>query len=102
MITRTRIKVTNARRKDYERVVQNGLAVTPSDMQVLAAKGIPVSPQNLGLGYQDGVSKLDFQPPIEYTRGVDINDLWEARQQVKDKVRRAKGKLTEVQPVKSE
>lgn len=78
------------KRKNNERVVQNDLAVTPTQMADLASKGVPIAPQNLGLGYQEGVSSLDYQPPLEHIRGIDIAELWESREQVKDKVRNAK------------
>lgn len=78
------------KRKNNERVVQNDLAVTPTQMADLASKGVPIAPQNLGLGYQEGVSNLDYQPPLEHIRGIDIAELWESREQVKDKVRNAK------------
>lgn len=80
----------NCKRKIDEPVVQNGLAVTPAQMADLAAHGVPITPQNLGLGYQEGVSRLDYEPPLEYQRGIDMADLWDIRQNVKDKVRNAK------------
>lgn len=79
----------------YEQKVQRDLAVTPSQMQELARQGIPISTQNLGLGYQDGVSTLDFTPPPEYQRGVDMNDLWNLRNDIKGKVRRVKQGLAD-------
>lgn len=83
------VRYSAPKRQFDEDVVQNGLAVTPAEMMQMAEKGIPVSPQNLGLTYQEGVSKLDFTPPLEYTRGVDMNDLWEAQRDVKAKFRKA-------------
>lgn len=73
--------------RDYEDKVQNGLAITPSQMQDMAQRGIPVSTSNLGLGYEDGYSELDFTPPSEHLRGIDMADLWEQRQSIKKKLR---------------
>lgn len=56
-------------------------------MEQLTLQGIPVNNQNIGLGYEEGVSRLDFTPPLEYARGVDIADLWNARQDIKHKLR---------------
>lgn len=81
--------VVNCRRFDDEEIVQNGLAVTPSQMLELAQKGVPISPNNLGLGFEEGVSDLDFEPPLNYRRGVDLGDLFEAREDVKSKVKKA-------------
>lgn len=72
----------------YEQHVQNGLSLTPEQMGEMASKGVPISTANLGVGYQDGVSKLDFQPPLEYTRGIDMNDLWQANKDVSAKLKK--------------
>lgn len=74
-------------RRSDEMIVQNGLAVTPSEMQELVNNGIPVSPANLGLSYENGVLNNDFTPSLDNMRGVDISDLWEAQLDVKDKLR---------------
>lgn len=68
--------------------VQNGLAITPSQMYDMAQKGIPVAAQNLGIMYDEGYSELDFTPPLEYRRGIDIADAFEARMDAKAKLRK--------------
>lgn len=78
-----------------DRPVQSGLGVTPAKMLELTKAGVPISPANLGLTYQDGVNKLDFVPPLEYQRGIDIGQLWEARQDSRDKFRKAYAKVVE-------
>lgn len=78
---------------EIDRLVQNNLGVTPAKMLELTKAGVPISPANLGLTYQDGVSKLDFVPPLEYQRGIDIGQLWEARQDSRDKFRKAYSKV---------
>lgn len=72
-----------------DRPVQSNLAVTPAKMLEMTKRGIPISPANLGIMYQEGVSKLDFTPPLEYHRGIDIGQLWEARQDSREKFRKA-------------
>lgn len=73
------------RRHDDEEPVQSGLAVTPAQMMELAEKGIPITPQNLGVSYDEGYSDLSFDVPTQYQRGIDIADMWEAQEDVKRK-----------------
>lgn len=73
---------------DDEEAVQDNLAYTPSQMMQLAADGIPVSTQSVAaLSFDDGTRKLDFEPLMEFRRGVEMTDLWEARQDVKAKMK---------------
>lgn len=81
-VTLKNVKVT-----EEDDIVQNGLAVTPAQMYDMAERGIPITPANLGLTYQEGVSKLDFETPMEYTRGVDIADMWEHREDMKKRMK---------------
>lgn len=94
-------RFSRPRRRPDEEPVRNGLAVTPSQMIELTERNIPISAQNLGLTYDEGYSKLDFDVPSEYVRGVDISDLWEGQQAVKDKFRtlRDSGRFAESQPL---
>lgn len=75
-------------RRPDEMEVQSGLAMTPSQMYDMAQKGLPITTRNLGVTYDEGYSKLDFDPPLEYRRGVDLGDLYEARMDAKSKMRR--------------
>lgn len=71
-----------------ESSVQEGLAYTPSKMMQLAQEGIPISTQAAaGITFDDGYRKLDFEPLLENRRGVEMTDLWEARQDIKSKVK---------------
>ena len=89
------------KRHEHESQVKNGLSVTPSGMLDMAQKGIPITSQLNGNSYDDGVSELDFMPPLECTRGVDIADMWEARENLKSKVRDAKQRVArgEIKPI---
>lgn len=80
-------RFSRPRRRDDEEIVQSGLAVTPSMMLEMAEHNIPIAAQNLGLTYDEGVSKLDFDVPLEYQRGIDISDAWEERERIKGKFR---------------
>lgn len=75
-------------RHDGEQEVQSGLALTPSQMMEMAQRGLPITTQNLGVTYDEGYSNLDFTPPLEHQRGIDIGDLYEARMDAKSKLRR--------------
>lgn len=86
-------RALNYIRHGNDQPVQGGLCVTPAQMLEMTRRGIPITPQNLGLVYQEGVSKLDFEPPLEYQRGVDIGTMWEAKQDMRRKFRDAVGKL---------
>lgn len=69
--------------------VQSHLAMTPAEMLELQQKGVPISSQTVGATYDDGYRTLDFEPPLDQQRGIDIADLWETAQDVRKKV--AKG-----------
>lgn len=87
-------------RKDYfsrprrtadEQDVQNNLAYTPEEMMKMAQNGEPISPLNLtAVDLEEGYQRLDFDTPLEYTRGVDIGDCWEAEQRSKRALKKAK------------
>lgn len=85
--TRRKPYVKFVNRLPEEDIVQNGLAVTPSQMLDLTNRGVPITPANLGLQYIDGVSQSDFSVGMEYQRGVDIGDMWEHRQDMRKKMR---------------
>lgn len=73
--------------------VQSGLSYTPSDMMRASKEGIAISPTNLNenaLSYDEGVSDYDMSVSIDNARGVDINDIWEASQASKRKIRKAR------------
>lgn len=91
------------RRHDEEEQVITGLSVSPSDMIEMTMRNEPITPQNLGMVYDEGYSKLDFEPPIQFKRGIDIGDAWEAQMDSKRKLRDAmdKGLLVEETPPQS-
>lgn len=66
----------------------NGLAVTPADMHRMVDRGIPVTPANDALFF-DGTPNVTFDLPIEDARGVDVNDIWNAQQDSRRKIKNA-------------
>lgn len=62
------------------------LSLRPSDINRLTAEGKSVSMHQLDgyLGYPDIASGV---MPLEFVRGVDENDCWEASQKAKNKVK---------------
>lgn len=93
----------SCKRSEEEPIVQNGLAVTPSQMQELSLRGVAVSAQNAALAINDGAGKYDYHVPLEYTRGFDAADAYCAEQEARAKFRNVRRRLDkgELQPVKS-
>lgn len=84
------------KRHPEEQDVQNGLALTPGQMQEMTNRGIPIAPQNLGVTYEEGSADLkNYEVSPEYIRGVDIGELWELRESTN---KRFKDKLKDVKP----
>ena len=77
---RPRPHLSCPKRHEDEQEVQNGLALTPAQMLDMTEKRIPITPQNLGLTYEEAVDVKNFEVSPEYRRGVDIGDLWELRE----------------------
>lgn len=73
---------------DDEQVVQNGLAVSPGNMLELTKQGLSISSQNQSQLYVDE-GDFGIDVPLEFQRGMDMADLWNARADVREKVREA-------------
>lgn len=87
------VRVSYARRKPYERSVQNGLSVTPAEMFQAAKEGIPIAASQLSQASYDNTPQDDFYVPLDCRRGIDINDMFSAKMTGKEKVKTAKQKL---------
>lgn len=61
--------------------VADGLAMTPSQMDVMRRKGMPITLSNLNEQYFDGYDPehCKFDLPIGETRGVDMAEVWNAQ-----------------------
>lgn len=68
---------------------REGLAYTPSDMMRLAERGMPVNNLNNQKVYFDGSPDATFHVGDERLRGVDVADLWERQQVLREKARKA-------------
>lgn len=68
---------------------QNGLALTPAEMRVMASRGIPVSSTVNEALFYDGESNPSWLIPIDRVRGVDLTDVWNASMDAKKKLVKA-------------
>lgn len=78
-------------RRFDETPVQDGLAVSPTTMYEMTKKGIPISTQNQpDTAFEQPTGENSFFVPIDRRRGTDIVSLWQAEQEVKTKMRKAR------------
>lgn len=78
----------SCKRKDFEPLVQRGLAVTPAQMATMAAHGVAISSQNAA-SFNDGEIKPSWDIPIERKRGIDMADVWQSSKDAQSKLRKA-------------
>lgn len=76
------------RRQIGEIIVQNGLAVTPSQVLEMAEKGIAASAQMNSM-MVDGHTGSDWNVPLEERRGIDIAALWQSSMDARKKMQSA-------------
>lgn len=81
-------KFQNPVRKLHEKPVQSGLAITPSDIERLAQQGVAVSVPNADNFLYNNEVGWEIDPV--YARDADRNSMWEASQQAKHRIMRAK------------
>lgn len=77
----------NYRPINSDLTVRNGLAVTPSQMADMTRRGISISTANLD--FLEGSLNPSSEVPVEQARGVDVNDVWQASQTAKKKLKAA-------------
>lgn len=78
------------RRSSSEGVVQDNLSYTPTQMMLLAEKGIPVTTANQAAdSFFDGVpiGQGSFELPLDQQRGIDVADTWQASQLIRKKAK---------------
>lgn len=85
---RTTFHVVNVKRKEYDPVVQNGLGITPSQMEELMRQGLAIGSRNAFL-MQDVSSPNVGEVPAEFTRHWDMADGYQAMKEVHAKARSA-------------
>lgn len=74
---------------DYNRnnPVISGLSLTPADVYNLTSQGLPVkTSQQADEYFLDGDTNPSIDVPLEFSRGVDINTLWETQRDTRKKV----------------
>ena len=81
------MRFSSPKRKDFEPHVQSGLSVTPEKMAELTKLGVPISSQNAALGF-DELANVSDLVPMEYVRGISLNDLWNANKDAKKKAKK--------------
>lgn len=81
-------KVTNVSLKSHEKPVQNGLSITPSDIERLAQQGVAVNVPNADSFLYNNEIGFDIDPV--YSRDEDRNSLWERSQIAKARIMRAR------------
>lgn len=82
-------KIVSYKRSRKDIKVQPGLAMTPSQMQRLSEKGVPVSNQNLEGMFYDGDTRPSWDVPMDQIRGIDVAQLWQERKNIAAKIKNA-------------
>lgn len=95
-----RHKYSTCKRRVGEEIVQNGLALTPSEILKMAENGIPASSAN-NPNLIDGTPDNNWVVPLEERRGIDMNDLWNERQDIKQRLSSAHSSAVNVEPIKT-
>lgn len=72
----------------HEKIVQSGLALTPSDIERMANQGIAVSTPAAEQFTYDNSDSWDV--PLEYSRDADRNSIWELSQISKQRILNAR------------
>lgn len=96
MITRLKKQaknLVNCGLTKFDKPVPQGLAITPSKIEELTNKGIPVSISNTPFEGEE-FSKGDFSIDPVFTRDMDRNTLWENSQSAKSRLLKAKNVLS--------
>lgn len=77
--------------------VQDGLAITPSEMLSSCNMGVPISSQLLNDSmFDDGQVSQLTDVPFELRRGIDIGDIITYQENSRSKVKAAHQKYTEI------
>lgn len=75
---------------EEEPVVRKGLSYSPADMAKLTDRGMPVNGLNTQQVFFDGEVNPSWFIGAERERFVDVAELWEKDQILKDKARKAR------------
>lgn len=89
-------RFASCKRHSGEMIVQNGLAVTPSQVMSLAKQGLPSNGLNASM-FTEGHTGSDFSLALDERRGVDVATIWQETQNLKSKFRNAHKAAPELQ-----
>lgn len=81
-----------AERGKDDPIVQNGLSISPREMMDLTRQGFAIGAQNARM-LQEVKSMAVGEVPLEFRRGFDMADGYQAQQSVRDKARQVRSKL---------
>lgn len=80
---------SKARRTEDDPIVQNGLAITPADMNKMLQAGVPISAQmNAHFNDDSPAQANDWTVGIQDMRGVDAAEVFEASMDAKSKIKK--------------
>lgn len=85
-----RVKFAHLRTRDIDVPVSQHAAYDLSTMADMVKNGVAISTSNMDSQYFDGTDTSSFNLPLEFQRGVDINDAWNASKDSKHKLSKAK------------
>lgn len=73
-----------------ETPVQQDLAMTPSQMDVMRRKGVPISQSNLDGMFYEGDTNSSMDVPLDMQRGVDLGMLWQESKEAGSKLAKSR------------
>lgn len=88
-------KVYNVKHLKDDKPVQNGLSMSPSEMQRMSERGVPVTTQNNEALFYDGETRPSWDVPLDQQRGVDIATMWQRRKDLGAKINQNVNELIE-------
>lgn len=81
-----KFKRIKCKRDESDIPVQNGLAITPSKMMVMAQHGVPITVSN-EQNFYDGDENPSWTLDPLKVRGTDPADLWQLQKSSRKKIR---------------
>ena len=80
------VKFAICKYQAHETKVEKGLSTTPAQMWDLASQGKPIGSYMLSDDlFYDGDPYQTYDVPLDRQRGIDINDMWNAQENLKKK-----------------
>ena len=93
------IRTTNCSPVAGQIMVQQGIACTPAQIDILTRQGKPVGsgilPDDM---FDDGQPMCKTEVPIDFQRGIDVVDMWNLEKSAIKKIDSFKNKSINTQP----